>query len=100
MNQAVKIFYEMSDETARQYEKWGDQRHPDGTGLHYPFRAAQAKIDCEAARALGELTWRDILIEEVYEALAETDPAKLRAELVQVAAVCATWIYDIDRREA
>ncbi|MFF4179652.1 hypothetical protein [Streptomyces sp. NPDC001750] len=32
------------------------------------------------------------------EALAEADPAKLRAELVHVAAVCAAWVSDIDTR--
>jgi hypothetical protein len=39
-----------------------------------------------------------VLNEEVAEAFAESDPAKLRAELLQVAAVCAAWIYDIDTR--
>lgn len=33
-----------------------------------------------------------------FEALAETDPRYLRTELVQVAAVIAAWLYDIDRR--
>lgn len=32
------------------------------------------------------------------EALAESDPARLRAELVQVAAVAVCWIEAIDRR--
>ncbi|MEY9934267.1 hypothetical protein ABH926_008932 [Catenulispora sp. GP43] len=39
-----------------------------------------------------------MLLEEVYEALAEVDPAALRAELVQVAAVAAAWVEDIDSR--
>lgn len=42
--------------------------------------------------------WRTILAEEVYEAFAETDPARLRHELVQVAAVAAAWVEDIDSR--
>jgi len=31
-------------------------------------------------------------------AIAERDPAKLRAELIQVAAVAVQWIQAIDRR--
>lgn len=34
----------------------------------------------------------DVLVEEVAEALAEGDPARLRRELVQVAAVTVQWI--------
>jgi hypothetical protein len=41
-----------------------------------------------------------ILREEVYEAFAEEDPAALRTELIQVAAVAATWVDAIDRRAA
>ncbi len=42
--------------------------------------------------------WRDILLEEVFEALAEEEPKELRKELVQVAAVAAQWVEAIDRR--
>jgi len=46
--------------------------------------------------------WDGVLLEQVYKALAEAsaDPAKLRAELVQVAAVAESWVLAIDRREA
>jgi hypothetical protein len=37
-------------------------------------------------------------MEEVREAMAESDPAKLRVELVQVAAVSVAWIEALDRR--
>ena len=33
------------------------------------------------------------------KALAEVEPAKLREELIQVAAVAVAWIEAIDRRE-
>jgi len=36
--------------------------------------------------------------EEAMEVLAEEDPVKLRVELIQVMAVCAKWIADIDSR--
>ena len=42
----------------------------------------------------------DILAEEVAEVYAESDPDRLRAELIQVAAVCVQWIEAIDGRSA
>ena len=36
---------------------------------------------------------------EVAEALAETSPARLRVELVQVAAVCVQWLEALGRRQ-
>jgi protein involved in temperature-dependent protein secretion len=92
----VKVFAEEIDaERARQIAKFGDQRHIDGTGIGNEAELAEGY---RAHNELHEPSWQPILLEEVYEALAETDPAKLRAELLQVAAVCAAWIYDLDRR--
>ena len=47
--------------------------------------------------ATGAHSWDAILLEEVFEALAEADPVRRRAELVQVAAVAAAEIEAIDR---
>lgn len=86
-------------ERRRQLERWGDQRHPDGTGGDGSREAAdRARRHTEICAHHGTLSWREILIEEVFEALAETDPCRLRTELVQVAAVIAAWLCDIDRR--
>lgn len=94
-----EFFRDLSIERVRQLAKWGDQRHPDGTGLlGSQSNAAAARIHTERAAANGEVTWQHILTEEVFEAFAEHDPAKLRAELVQCGAVIAAWISDIDRR--
>ncbi|MFB7162294.1 NUDIX hydrolase [Streptomyces sp. NPDC056242] len=82
-----------------QLRKFGEQHHPDGTGLPGDtLRADNAREVCQAMARRGETTWRGILAEEIAEAFAETDPAKLRAELVQVSAVCAAWIADLDSR--
>ncbi|WP_326768610.1 hypothetical protein OG978_32465 [Streptomyces sp. NBC_01591] len=108
----VKRFAEEIDqERQAQLKKFGDQHHPDMSG--------DASAQCEAREMFAEwadnykaindgeldprdtdrrLDWTGILLEEVYEALAESDPAQLRAELLQVAAVCAAWVSDIDRR--
>lgn len=60
--------------------------------------AACARRDCASAFRVGKGTWRHILQEEVAEAFAELDPAPLREELIQVAAVAVAWIEAIDRR--
>jgi hypothetical protein len=96
----LKAFAEAIDaERQAQLAKWGDQQHPDGTGLvGDDKRADNARAVCQYAAKHGAVTWRDILWEEIAEALAETDPAKLRAELIQCGAVIAAWVSDLDRR--
>lgn len=47
--------------------------------------------------AVGKHTWLDVLREEVFEAWAEEDPAKLYEELKQVAAVCVKQMEHIAR---
>ena len=86
-------------ERERQDERWGEQNHDDGTGE--PGDAENRDLireRCEANFYVGAGTWRHILDEEVAEAYAETDPWKLRRELVQVAAVAMAWVECIDRR--
>ena len=92
------VLREVADERARQDAKWGIQNHPDGTGVKNEELADLAKVMTDSAAADGSLTYGLILQEEFYEAMAETDPAKLRAELIQVAAVAVAWVECIDRR--
>lgn len=92
----IRVAHEMD----RQDAKWGDQRqHPDGTGPDYRGLAQMAKRETDEAARNGTLTWRHILLEEMFEAFSETDPALLIEELTQCAAVCATWINAIHSRE-
>jgi hypothetical protein len=97
----LEILVEIANETVSQDEKWGPQRHPSGTDTNYwtPGANAAKRVN-ERAAETGSLTWREILTEEVYEAFAEEDPALLRAELIQSAAVIAQWVADLDRRAA
>lgn len=97
----VKAFAEAVDtERQAQLRKFGDQHHPDNTGsTFYAKRAVAARRNCQLAADAGMTAWDLVLLEEVYEALAESDPAKLRAELVQSAAVIAAWVADLDQRE-
>lgn len=121
----VKAFAEAVDaERQRQLAKFGEQHHPDVEprdipAVTHPYYASRADIwkqvnneratPSTSGRCLAHCAdmdgephthtaWDGVLLEEVYEALAEDDPARLRAELVQVAAVCAAWIADLDQR--
>lgn len=58
--------------------------------------AWQAKYWTDFVSTTGEVTWRDILTEEVMWAYAEDDPLPIRGRLVQVAAVVVKMIYAID----
>ena len=100
----TRVLTEVANERVRQVEKWGLQIHPDGTGPEL-IPGVEAKRDayrdeCDLAGLTGQETWAQILFEEFFEALSETESVPLRKELVQVAAVCAAWIEDLDRRGA
>lgn len=92
------ILGEINAERFRQIEKFGEQHREDGVDPHLRYIADNARKSCQAHEAKGGATWNDVLSEEYYEAVTETDQAKLRAELVQVAAVCVAWVEDIDSR--
>lgn len=46
----------------------------------------------------GTCCFAHVIEEEAAEVLAESDPKKLRAELVQLGACCVKWIEVLDRR--
>jgi hypothetical protein len=95
----AKFAADVDDERHAQLAKWGDQRHPDGTGGPVmKSRADEVRRQCQYLADNGGADWRSILLEEVFEALAEDDASRLRTELVQAAAVISAWIYDIDQR--
>lgn len=93
------VLNEIAAERLRQDEKWGEQNHPNGTGptISRLNDVDRARKNCDYARQSGTATWRHILTEEVAEAYVESDRAKLRAELIQVAAVAVAWVESIDR---
>lgn len=106
-----RVLLEVADERGRQDQKWGEQNHPNGTGpakLPMPYGSGSWSASVAAQNLtlitrcmaqIGQCTWLHILREEVFEAFAEDDPAKLRAELIQVAAVAVQWVEAIDRAE-
>lgn len=95
------VLDDVAAERVAQDAKWGvNQTHSDGTSEDYSGTRDKYRAMCEMADKEGRCTWRHILLEETFEALAEVDPVKLRRELVQVAAVAVNWIEDIDRKAA
>jgi hypothetical protein len=110
------IYDEIQHEVVRSTEKHGEQNHlPLGTGDQEPFLhgkrlpqpfehvpvtlgtlAYTARNVTDDASSRGSVTWADILLEEVAEALAEDDPTRVREELIQVAAVAVKFIAAID----
>lgn len=105
-SRVLSIVAEIVGERGRQDEKWGDPHDvPNGTGATQLFMGQtvadlrdwiQGSVDIAADRGDSRMSW--VLLEEVFEALAEDDDAKLRAELIQVAAVAAKWVQIIDAR--
>lgn len=97
------IFIEVEAERFRQLEKWGDQRGKrlDGTNpVFYRGWAREYQRQNDARLTAGKRpgVWSKILLEEVYEALSETETEKLAHELIQVAAVCVAWLEDLAQR--
>lgn len=98
------IFDQISIERDRQDVKWGEQNHPilspnypeDSRRFYYEEATLWKAANADRALA-GCLAWDGILLEEVNEALAESDPVKIREELIQAAAVIVAMIESLDR---
>lgn len=106
------VLDEVSAERERQEELWGEQNHPDGTGPLLVLEGfpewqdsvasamhieSWARRRCDTEHNGGRGTYEMILTEEWAEVIASDDPIKLRAELIQLAAVAAAWVEKIDR---
>lgn len=100
------ILHEVAAERRRQDAKHGHPHLPLGfgpevevsyAGLPAAHAAEAAKCATDAAAALGALTHRHIIVEEWLEALAEDDPQRARAELIQLAATAVKAVEDLDR---
>lgn len=102
----LNVLKEVEAERMAQHIKWGEQNHADfsapelsdGAKELAAMSAATARELCEQAFASGNGNYADILEEEFYEAVAERDSkSRLRAELIQLAAVAVAWAEKIDR---
>ena len=97
----LRVLADIAKERRRQDAKHGFIDLPDGTGSEYHVALAPLlKAACDVLAREGLVTWGDILVEEVFEALAEASKAQLRDELIHVAAVCVKWVQWLDLRDA
>lgn len=103
-----RVLEEVRWERYRQEQLWGQQDHPNGTG---PYILGDVMVDgrhryalglerwakrrCVTEHAGGRGTYEHILTEEWAEVVASADPHRLRAELVQLAAVAVGWVAKI-----
>ncbi len=102
MRDMFEILSEICDERARQDMKWGVQNHPFATKeiiAGSTISADIAKRNCKLNAERGTLTWYDILLEEFYEAFAESDVDKQIEEMTQVAAVAVAAIECLEREK-
>ena len=99
------ILLMIGQERKRQDTKFGEQNHHD---VRPGVLASSAEEDanlmksvCESDFKNGRANWAIVLLEEVFEAIAEGakgDTQALKTELVQCAAVCVAWVQAIERR--
>jgi hypothetical protein len=88
-----KIVEKVRQERLAQDKKWGKQDHPTGTGETcisrsiFGLSADFARELCDGAAEVGRLTWSHIILEEIAEALEESDPMDLEIEVIQCIAV-------------
>lgn len=104
------ILEKIYKEVEAQHEKWGRQNHPfitrterveltsDQVCKRYCIPTeTQARDSVETQAKAGELTFADILLEEVSEAISAKSVTDTITELIQVAAVCVSAIDSIQR---
>jgi len=99
MNQ---VLVDIATERQRQLEKWGDQTHPF-TAIGAPahkYLADQWKRRNDKMNDVNPdgIAWDSIALEELHEAFAEEDPAKIRQEAIETAAVMVALVEQIDRQ--
>ncbi len=97
----LRALDDVTHERLRQHARFGEQDLPRaGDAVLAALLRGQLETCRKAIAALRpNEPWDLVLLEETCEALLEDDPARLRAELVQVAAVACQWVEAIDRAE-
>jgi hypothetical protein len=87
-------------ERKRQDAKWGPQNHPTGFYLspENTYKEQARKQEFAHLQAMGKMTWKAILAEEVAKAFNTPSDQEAYEELVQVAAVAVAAAESIRRR--
>lgn len=102
------LIHQIGVEYLRQEARWGpDQTHPDEAPMSEEYQNALTSIigmmtnvvrDTVSALPADQRPWWAIAFEEFMEAVQERDWTAQRNEIIQVAAVCLSWLVDGDRR--
>lgn len=97
----------VGDELRSQDDKWGQQDHPIAHRTsgwmnrgEYTRLAMSWKRRNDFRVESDTLSWDGILLEEVFEALCETDTKAQEEELIQVAAVALQMVLCLQRKAA
>jgi hypothetical protein len=114
MNRTNEVLLDVYAERVRQEERYGhvNDKFRDGTGPLAQWLPGEAeghltatdiqevfRLDYEKFEASAGLpTWMHLVREEVAEAFQESDPERLDEELIQVAALCVSWVERIRNR--
>lgn len=111
MSKMNEVLMDVAAERYRQIDRYGSNDDlEDGTGPETRWLLPFTTISAEAIEAelrsdyedydleMGKPTWCHLVREELAEAFKESDPVRLREELVQVAALCVSWIESMDAR--
>ena len=107
--QTWMVLDDIRAERARQFAQYGTNEDlQDGTGEPWlaPLSMEDAahieqalRFDYEVyEKTRGKITWMHLVREEVTEAFAEMDPERLREEVIQLAALCVSWVEKMDAR--
>lgn len=83
-----KTWAEVAKERHRQVMRWGGNRRLPLGDADLSMVASALEDLARDQMGRGVISFASILAEEVGEALRETDPQRMRVELLQVAAVC------------
>lgn len=106
-----EVLDRIREERGRQFARYGlNDDLADGTGprtawlaplawdpavdVEQVFRADYEEFEDET----GAPTWVHLVREEIAEAFQEDDDARLADELIQVAALCTSWVERITER--
>lgn len=100
---AIAVLSEVAGEWYRLEQKYPNQQHPDGTGPDvctmvfgqgFPMRVIKDALALESQMAndKGQMTWLQVLLNEVFESAECDDRVKLATQLLQIAAVAGKWL--------
>lgn len=111
--QTSLVLEQVREERSRQVASYGPNEDIcDGTGPDTRWllplshvRASDAQADFRTDYEMyeeetGAPTWVHLVREEISEAFEETNPERLAKELIQVAALCVSWVEKLQTRGA